>query len=236
MSFYNEILQKKKENKKSLAILLDPDKFDLKTIEEFSKKLIVSSFNYVFVGGSAVKEKVTESLVFELKKHVKIPVFIFPGDINQITDKADVLLFLSLVSGRNPEFLIGQQVKAVPKLNKSSLEVIPTGYILVDGGTETSTMRVSDTLPLNDSDEIFNTAKASEYLGMKLIYLEAGSGANKPVSEAIVSRISSNLKVPVIVGGGIKSRTKIDSLFSAGADLVVVGNIIENNPNLLTVL
>ena len=236
MSFYNEILKKKRDNIKSLAILLDPDKFDVNSIKEFAEKLNNSSFNYVFVGGSSVKDKVTGNLVSELKKCTQIPVFIFPGDVNQITNEADVLLFLSLVSGRNPEFLINQQVKAVPFLDNTKLEVLPTAYILVDGGTKTSTMRVSETAPLIDSVEIFNTAKASEYLGMKLIYLEAGSGAVNPVKEDIVKKVSSGINLPIIVGGGVKSREKIDSLFKAGADLVVVGNVIEKDPSLLTVL
>ncbi|MCL4148994.1 UNVERIFIED_CONTAM: hypothetical protein GTU68_039020 [Idotea baltica] len=162
----------------------------LKKVSNFISKVNQSIATHIFVGGSEVDEGITETLVVEIKKHTTLPVVLFPGDVIQITDKADGILFLSLISGRNPEYLIGKHVTAVSRLKKSSLEVVPTGYLLIENGKETSVQRVSQTKPLkrNNIQNIIDTAKAGELLGMKLIYLEAGSGATHAIEPEIISK------------------------------------------------
>ena len=164
-----------------------------------------------------------------------IPTLIFPGSPQQINERADALLFLSLLSGRNAEWLIGKQVESVPLLKNSPLEVIPTGYLLIDGGKETTVTKTSGTTPLAQDkiDVIVNTALAGQYLGMKLIYLEAGSGAIIPVSSTIIKETREALDLPLIVGGGLRSAAAVSSALSAGADLIVVGNILEKEPTLI---
>ena len=228
---YQNILNSISNSDKLLAILIDPDKMQPKNLPSFLLKLNDSVATHIFVGGSTVEDKVTETLIAEIKKHTQLPVILFPGDVHQITNKANALLFLSLLSGRNPEYLIGKHVEAVSKLRDSSLEVIPTGYILVENGKETSVQRVTQTEPLsrNNFQNIVDTAKAGEFLGMKLIYLEAGSGALHPVSQEIISAVKSDLKIPLIVGGGIKSKKQLDIAYKSGADLVVIGTAFEHD-------
>lgn len=224
------ILQHLKTSKKqNLAVLIDPDKFDLKNASQFIDKVNRSIATHVFVGGSIVEKDVTEALLLAIKPLTNLPIVLFPGDVIQVSEKADAILFLSLVSGRNPEYLIGQQVKAVSKLRNSSLEIIPTGYILVDGKKETATQKVTKTKPLNKSQEIVDTAKAAELLGMQLVYLEAGSGAKQEVSNAVISAVKSEINIPLIVGGGIRSKFAIDKAFKAGANLVVIGTAFEDD-------
>lgn len=176
-----------------------------------------------------------EEYVRALKQEVDVPVVLFPGDAQQFTDQADALLYLSLVSGRNPEYLIGQHVRSAIQIRQSGVETIPTGYILVDGGTITSTMQVTHTEPIlaKDIDTIVATAMAAEMLGMKMVYLEAGSGAACPVSSVIIRAVREAINIPIIVGGGLRSREALDSAYEAGADLCVVGNVLENHPELL---
>ncbi|WP_299383654.1 geranylgeranylglyceryl/heptaprenylglyceryl phosphate synthase [uncultured Lacinutrix sp.] len=224
------ILQHLKTSKKqNLAVLIDPDKFDLKNASQFIDKVNRSIATHVFVGGSIVEKDVTEALLLAIKPLTNLPIVLFPGDVIQVSEKADAILFLSLVSGRNPEYLIGQQVKAVSKLRNSSLEIIPTGYILVDGKKETATQKVTKTKPLNKLQEIVDTAKATELLGMQLVYLEAGSGAKQEVSNAVISAVKSEINIPLIVGGGIRSKFVIDKAFKAGANLVVIGTAFEDD-------
>jgi putative glycerol-1-phosphate prenyltransferase len=224
------ILQHLKTSKKqNLAVLIDPDKFDLKNASQFVDKVNKSITTHVFVGGSVVEKNVTEALLLAIKPLTNLPIVLFPGDVIQVSEKADAILFLSLVSGRNSEYLIGQQVKAVSKLRNSSLEIIPTGYILVDGKKETATQKVTKTKPLNKSQEIVDTAKAAELLGMQLVYLEAGSGAKQEVSDAVISAVKSEINIPLIVGGGIRSKFAIDKAFKAGANLVVIGTAFEDD-------
>ena len=224
------ILQHLKTSKKqNLAVLIDPDKFDLKNASQFIDKVNRSIATHVFVGGSVVEKDVTEALLLAIKPLTNLPIVLFPGDVIQVSEKADAILFLSLVSGRNPEYLIGQQIKAVSKLRNSSLEIIPTGYILVDGKKETATQKVTKTKPLNKSQEIVDTAKAAELLGMQLVYLEAGSGAKQEVSDAVISAVKSEINIPLIVGGGIRSKFAIDKAFKAGANLVVIGTAFEDD-------
>ena len=216
-----------------LAVLIDPDKVALGEVESVAEKIHSIEPDYVFVGGSTVESGATDTFVGEFKKYCDIPVVLFPGCESQITNKADALLFLSLLSGRNPEYLIEQQLRAVNKLENTSLEIIPTGYILVDGGNETSVQRVSNTTPIsqNEMESIVTTAKAGEYMGKQLIYLEAGSGAKFPVHPDIVKAVKETLHIPLIVGGGLRSKTQIDAAYENGADLVVVGTAFEQNIN-----
>lgn len=228
---YNNIKFSAERNRKLLAVLIDPDKMKLDKVSEFIKKVNQSIATHIFVGGSEVEVFQTEKIAIEIKKHTNLPVVLFPGDVSQITDEADAILFLSLISGRNPDYLIGKHIEAVSKLTHTELEVIPTGYILVHSGKETSVQRVSRTKPLvqNDIYKIVDTAKAGELLGMKLIYLEAGSGASVPVSNKIIFEVKKRLNIPLIVGGGIKSKVDIENAYNSGADLVVLGTAFEEN-------
>jgi phosphoglycerol geranylgeranyltransferase len=225
------ILESIKINTKGLAVLIDPDKMKLENVSGFMTKVNLSIATHIFVGGSEVFEGDTDVLVEHIKKHTDLPVILFPGDIIQITDKADGILFLSLISGRNPEYLIGKHVSAISELKKTNLEVIPTGYILIENGKETAVQRVSQTQPIKriDLQIIIDTAKAGELLGMKLIYLEAGSGATHPIEPKLISKVKQELMIPLIVGGGIRSIAALESAYKAGADLVVIGTAFEED-------
>ena len=230
-NIYEQIIQAKNKGQKLLAILLDPDKIALENIENLLLKINQSPATHVFVGGSIVKATILEELIARLKQKTNLPVVIFPGDPSQISPQADAILFLSLLSGRNPDYLIEYQVQAAPILNKMKLEVISTGYILIESGNETAVARVSKTEPLNrdNLDLVLATAQAGEMLGNKLIYLEAGSGAKKAVPLEMIGLISQNIKIPIIVGGGIVDLHGIQKAYNAGADLVVIGTAFENN-------
>jgi len=219
----------KASEKQNLAVLIDPDKFDLKNASQFIDKVSSSIATHIFIGGSTVKANVTQALILAIKPLTKLPIVLFPGDVIQVSNQADAILFLSLVSGRNPEYLIGQHIKAVSKLRDCNLEIIPTGYILVEGGKVTSTQKVTNTKPLIKVLEIVDTAKASELLGMQLIYLEAGSGAKQAVSSKTIKAVKTEINIPLIVGGGIRSKLAIDSAFNAGANLVVIGTAFEED-------
>ncbi len=225
-----------KEGRKLLAILLDPDKMNHDTLVETITNINNSTVDFIFVGGSSVEEKATDKLVLKIKELTTLPIVLFPGNYQQITSHADAILFLSLISGRNPEYLINQQVKAVPYLQKSDLEVIPTGYILIDGGKETAVQKVSETKPIvaDNIDEITQTAIAGMYMGNKLIYLEAGSGALNPVDPSVIKSVTKNLNIPLIVGGGIRSRNELFQAYKNGADVVVIGTAFEENSNFLS--
>ena len=228
---YKNIQEAASKSEKLLAILIDPDKFLVENVSSFFEKVNVSIATHIFVGGSTVNDNATDVLVFEIKKHTSLPVVLFPGDVTQITNKADALLFLSLISGRNPEYLIGKHVASVSKLRNSNLEVIPTGYILIENGKETAVQRVTGTHPISRDDiqTIADTAKAGELLGMKMIYLEAGSGATHSVTPEIISLVKQELQIPLIVGGGIRSKQQLDAAYKSGADLVVIGTAFEEN-------
>ncbi|MBP0904770.1 geranylgeranylglyceryl/heptaprenylglyceryl phosphate synthase [Mariniflexile gromovii] len=228
---YLNIQESVSKGEKLLAVLIDPDKFDIENAVNFVEKLNQSVATYIFVGGSTVEENATDFLVSEIKKYTKLPIVLFPGDVSQITNKADGLLFLSLISGRNPEYLIGKQVASISKLKHTTLEVIPTGYLLIENGKETAVQRVTETQPMpkNNIQNIIDTAKAGELLGMKLIYLEAGSGAKEPVNPKIISLVKQELKIPLIIGGGIRNKKQLDEAYRAGADLVVIGTAFEED-------
>jgi putative glycerol-1-phosphate prenyltransferase len=228
---YRDILQAKKENSKLLAILLDPEKLLLSDVKNLCKKINKSPATHIFIGGSTYNGNHLDELIKEIKQYVDLPVFLFPGDCKQVSAEADAILFLSLLSGRNPDYLIEHQVKAVPILEKTNLEIISTGYLLIESGVETAVERVSETKPLDrkNIDYVSQTAKASEYLGNKLVYLEAGSGAKLTVPLEMISQVSKKLTIPLIVGGGIRSKKEIDNAFNAGADMVVIGTAFEND-------
>ncbi len=231
MVIYKNILDAVAKRKKLLAVLIDPDKFTLNKTKSFIIKVNQSIATHIFVGGSIVDSDATGILISEIKKYTNLPIILFPGDVTQISEKADALLFLSLISGRNPEYLIGKQVKAVSKLKNTSLEVIPTGYVLIEGGKVTSTQKVTDTKPLlrKNIKNIVDTTKAGEFLGMKLMYLEAGSGASQPLNNEIIRSVKNALHIPVIVGGGIKNKAQLSAAYGAGADLVVIGTAFEED-------
>ncbi|WMI66409.1 geranylgeranylglyceryl/heptaprenylglyceryl phosphate synthase [Aestuariibaculum sp. YM273] len=230
-SVYKDIRSAVDSGKKLLAVLIDPDKFSIEKIPDFIAKVNASVATHIFVGGSTVEDEATHVLVEAIKTNTLLPVVLFPGDVTQITPKADALLFLSLISGRNPEYLIGKHVGSVSKLRNLDLEVIPTGYLLIENGKETAVQRVTATKPMSRADiqHIVDTAKAGEFLGMKLIYLEAGSGAIHPITTKIISSVKADLKMPLIVGGGIRTKKQLESAYNAGADIVVIGTAFEQD-------
>ena len=211
--------------------MIDPDKMERDNIFAFIEKVNASIITHIFVGGSNVKEKATEGLVHEIRKNTELPVVLFPGDISQITLEANALLYLSLISGRNPDYLIGKHVKSVSKLRHSKLEVIPTGYILIENGKETAVERVSETLPMprHNIQDVVDTALAGQLLGLQLVYLEAGSGATHPVEMKMIYEVKKALNIPVVVGGGIRTKQQLNDAYTAGADLVVIGTAIEED-------
>jgi phosphoglycerol geranylgeranyltransferase len=228
---YNQILKSKINNQKLLAILLDPDKIVLNNLEILIEKINQSPATHIFIGGSLVENNILDELISKIKEDCDLPIILFPGNPSQISDQADAILFLSLISGRNPDFLIEHQVKAVPILKQTELEIISTGYILIESGKETAVERVSKTKPLdrNNHDLVLATAQAGEMLGHKLIYLEAGSGAKQAVPTEMIKLVSQNIEIPLIVGGGIVDLRGIQKAFDSGADLVVIGTAFENN-------
>jgi putative glycerol-1-phosphate prenyltransferase len=230
-NIYNKIIKSKVESEKLLAILLDPDKIDLNYASVLIEKINQSPATHIFIGGSLVENNILDELISKIKEDCDLPIVLFPGNPSQISDQADAILFLSLISGRNPDFLIEHQVQAVPILKQTNLEIISTGYILVESGTETAVERVSKTTPLerNNPEFILKTAQAGELLGNKLIYLEAGSGAKIAVPEEIIKLVSQNIEIPLIVGGGIIDLQGIQKAYNSGADLVVIGTAFEND-------
>ncbi|MFN7099088.1 MAG: geranylgeranylglyceryl/heptaprenylglyceryl phosphate synthase [Flavobacterium sp.] len=232
-NLYTQILKAKTKNQKLLAILLDPDKITVAQLSDLIPKINQSPATHLFIGGSLVTSNILDELITVLKRDCALPVVLFPGNPSQISDKADGILFLSLISGRNPDYLIGHQVTAAPILKQTQLEIISTGYILIESGTQTAVERVSETKPLDRSniDMVVATAQAGEMLGHQLIYLEAGSGAKQAVSINVITAVAQNIKIPLIVGGGIKNLQGIQIAYEAGADLVVIGTAFENDIN-----
>ncbi len=226
-----KIYQKiKSANRTLLAALVDPDKAGsdfLSVLCDFANKKYV---DVIFVGGSLTFKSVDETIDF-IKRHTQVPVILYPGSPLQISFKADAILFLSLISGRNPEYLIGHHITVAKQLKDSGLEIIPTGYILIEGEKTSATEYISNTKPIPaDKPEIaVATAVAGELLGMKMIYLEAGSGAKKSVNYSLIREVKRNLDIPLIVGGGIKNEETLEKTVRAGADLVVIGTAIEQN-------
>jgi putative glycerol-1-phosphate prenyltransferase len=226
----------RQEKQKALAVLLDPDKLTSpQMLQDMLRKVNESTVDFIFVGGSLVTESNFHSCVEGIAQQTEKPVVLFPGSPDQINEKADALLFLSLISGRNPDLLIGQHVIAAPRLRHSALEVIPTGYMLVESGRLTTALYVSQTLPLpaNKPEIAAATALAGQFLGLQLIYLDAGSGADVPISPSTIEAVRKTVSLPIIVGGGIRSVEQAQAAWNAGADVVVVGTALEQNPEAL---
>ncbi len=223
-----------KGKKKAFAWLIDPDKYSVENISSQISLAELSGVDFIFVGGSLIHNHVDE-LIIKVKSLSKIPVILFPGSPLQLSPDADAILFLSLISGRNPEYLIGNHVVAAPFLRKSGVEVIPTGYILIDGGQQTSVSYMSNTqpIPADKPDIAQATAMAGEMLGLKVIYMDAGSGAINRISKTMISVVANEVKIPLVVGGGIRTQSDVRDAYSSGADVVVVGNAAEANYNLL---
>lgn len=231
MNLYQKIRTSKKDSERLLAILLDPDKLDLDRLSSLIPKINQSPATHLLVGGSSFDGHHLEDIIIALKTATKLPVLLFPGNPSQISGRADGILYLQLLSGRNPDYLIEHQINSVPILEKTKLEILSTGYILIESGHETAVERVSRTKPLdrNNSAYVAQTAKAGELIGNKLIYLEAGSGAQNAVPLSMISTVAERISVPLIVGGGIRSKKGIEEAFEAGANMVVIGTAFEND-------
>lgn len=232
---YQTLLNAKAAAQKLLAVLVDPDKGNAASWANLATLANANGVNFFLVGGSLMVNQRLEECISTLKKHSGIPIILFPGSPAQVTPLADGILLLSLISGRNADLLIGQQVQAAMALKQSGLELLPTGYILIDGGAPTTVSYISNTLPIpaNKPEIAALTALAGEQLGLKLTYLEAGSGANKPVSVEMIKAVSKQVDIPLIVGGGIRNGEAAYEACQAGADVIVIGTAFEEQPELL---
>jgi len=231
-NIYSLILSNRERGKKMLALLIDPDKFDSTDIIDVANDCGVDIF---LVGGSLITKGNTEECISYIKAKSTIPILLFPGSIAQVNEKADAVLLLSLISGRNADMLIGNHVQAAPVLKESKLEIIPTGYMLIDGGRQTTVSYISNTLPIPaDKPEIaVCTAMAGEMLGLKMIYLEAGSGAINPVPVQMIKKVRKAIDIPLFVGGGITDEKKAAEACEAGADIIVIGTAAEKDVNVI---
>ncbi len=232
---YQKMVDKKEQGRKLFAVLIDPDKVNTLLLDPFTDLCVQAGVDYLLVGGSLVISDHLDECIQQIKKNCDIPVILFPGSPSQVSSYADALLYLSLISGRNPELLIGQHVISAPQVRKSGLEVISTGYMVIDGGAPTTVSYISNALPIpSDKNEIaICTAMAGEMLGMKVIYMDAGSGARTSVSESMISKVAQGIEIPLIVGGGITDPEKAYRNCKAGADIIVVGNAIEKDQGLI---
>ncbi len=230
MEVYQYIQQRLSQGKKCFAVLIDPEKTSGQSLVSVVKTIDKARPQLILVGGSGWQQSLDDA-VQTIRRLTDIPVVLFPGNASQFSSHADAMLFLSLISGRNPEFLIGQQVAAAATIKQSGLETIPTGYILVDGGVRTAVEKVSGTTPLADTESIVNTAIAGEMMGQRLIYLEAGSGALRPVAPEVISAVRRQISIPLIVGGGLVNLEMVQRALDAGADLIVIGNHFEHHPD-----
>lgn len=235
MNVYKSLLEKKKKGTKSFALLIDPDKVTTSSLTPLLDLAIAAKVDYLLVGGSLVISDHLDECVLYIKKLCAIPIILFPGSPSQISRHADALLYLSLISGRNPELLIGQHVISAPFVKKSGLEIISTGYMVIDGGAPTTVSYISNAAPIPaDKAEIaLCTALAGEMLGKKIIYMDAGSGAKKAISEEMIRAVATNIDIPLVIGGGILDAEKAYLNCKAGADVIVVGNAIEKDPSLI---
>ena len=230
------LISKRASGLKSFAVLIDPDKIqDAGKLVKLINIAVENKVDYFFVGGSLLTGNNLHQVIEHVKGNSQLPVVLFPGSTMHIDGSADAVLFLSLISGRNPELLIGQQVIAAPILKRSNLEILPTGYILIDSDNKTTVSYMSNTVPIpaDKHSVAVCTAMAGEMLGLKLIYMDAGSGARYPISSRMIAAVRRSIDIPLIIGGGITSADKALASLRAGADMLVVGNGIEENPNLL---
>ena len=241
MDLYAQLAADARNKKQLLGILLDPEKFPLETVgtevqinRAFAKAYIYklpSATTHLLLGGSSNSYISTDEVAMLIKEYSDLPLLLFPGDHSQLSAHADAILFLSLLSGRNPDYLIGQQVKAAPVLHLMNLEIIPTGYILINGKKKSAVERTSGTKPMPQRKlpKIVATALAAQYLGKKLVYLEAGSGAKRPVQPHVIEAVAKAIDIPLVVGGGIRTSSQLEAAYSAGADMVIVGTAFEED-------
>jgi phosphoglycerol geranylgeranyltransferase len=232
---YNQLQNAHAKGQKKLAVLFDPDKMRLGKMGQAIDHAVDCGVDYFFIGGSLIVNNMLDEVLATVKQRCDIPLVLFPGNSFQLSYRADALLFLSLISGRNPELLIGQHVIAAPFLKMSPLEIISTGYMLIDGGVQTSVQYMSNTYPIpaHKADIAVCTAIAGEMLGLKTLYMDAGSGAKMPISREMVEAVRGAVSVPLIVGGGVRTPEKVAENYRAGADVVVVGSAIESDPGLI---
>jgi len=236
MNILGNLTERKQKGIKSLAVLIDPDKVeDDNSLTMMIRMCMENMVDYFLVGGSFITKNTSSHIITKIKELCDIPVVLFPGSNLHIDLSADSILFLSLISGRNPDYLIGQHVLAAPILKNSTLEIIPTGYVLIGENNATTVSYISNTIPIPaDKYSIAAcTALAGEMLGLKIIYLDAGSGAENHISPKMISSVKKSISIPLMVGGGLNSLVKVSEALEAGAETVVVGNGIENNPELL---
>ncbi len=235
MNVYEKIITARSKGKKLFAVLFDPDKLSGKKLSAAAAACQDAGVDFAFVGSSLLTRDNLDSCIKTIRKKFRRPIVLFPGNTLQVTKQADAILFLSLISGRNAEMLIGSHVIAAPMIRQSNIEVIPTGYMLIESGVPTSVSYMSNSTPIprDKTDIAASTAIAGEMLGLKLMYLDAGSGAKEPLSSEIIKAVRKSTRVPVIAGGGIRSAELAAEKCRAGADVVVVGNSIEKNPELI---
>jgi phosphoglycerol geranylgeranyltransferase len=235
MNVYEKIVTARSKGKKLFAVLFDPDKLSGKKLSETAAACERAGVDFAFVGSSLLTRDNLDSCIKTIGKKFRKPIVLFPGNTLQVTKSADAILFLSLISGRNAEMLIGNHVIAAPMIRQSNIEVIPTGYMLIESGMPTSVSYMSNSTPIprDKTDIAASTAIAGEMLGLKLMYLDAGSGAKEALSSEIIKAVRKKTSVPVIAGGGIRSAELAMEKCHAGADVVVVGNSIEKNPELI---
>ena len=233
MKVYSYLLNRIEEKKAAYLILIDPDKLSEEQLLEFIKICDNSDVDGYLVGGSLITAGDLEKTIDNIKSVSKLPTILFPGSVNQVNGKADALFYLSLLSGRNPEHLIGNHVNAAPLIKKVGIETISVGYLLIESGKTTTAEYMSGTkpIPAHKPQIAAATALAGEYLGVKMIYLEAGSGADNPVPVEMVSIVSKVISIPIIVGGGIKTPQQAEERVRAGAKIIVTGNYFENSSN-----
>lgn len=232
-SVFSIVMQRKRQGKKSLALLLDPDKTDLQSPQILLERLNFIAPDLILVGGSLMLSDQLNGLIHLIKTATRFKTVLFPGNALHISPEADAILFLSLISGRNPDLLIGQHVHAAPMLKRTGIEVIPTGYMLIDGGKTTTANYISNTLPIpaHKPEIAACTALAGQMLGLKSIYLDGGSGAENPISPKVIEAVKQEIDIPLIVGGGIRSEITAEKAYLAGADMLVIGTTFENAPD-----
>jgi phosphoglycerol geranylgeranyltransferase len=238
MGIVEQIREKQALGKKQFALLIDPDSASISEVARLCESAVEAKVDMIFVGGSLMTNGSMDQVINSIHSNCNIPAVIFPGDPSQVSSSADAILFLSVISGRNPEMLIGRHVMSAPVLKRAGIEVIPTGYMLIDSGTQTTASYMSGTTPIpHDKNDIAAcTALAGEMLGLNAIFMDGGSGAKNPISEEMIAAVRSQISVPLFTGGGIRTPEKALANCKAGADVIVVGNAIEKDPNLLSEL
>ncbi len=236
MTLYSALQKDARAGKKKFAVLIDADKYTLPSLRKAAEISVKAGADYFFFGGSLLTSDSQTDFITWIKDNTAVPVVLFPGNSQQLNNKADAILLLSLISGRNPDMLIGRHVISAPFLKASKLEILPTGYMLIESGRMTSVAYMSGTTPIpSNKDEIaVCTAMAGEMLGLGLIYMDAGSGAQNPVPVSMIEKVKSSTSVPLIIGGGINTPLKAKAALNAGADVIVVGNAIEKDPSVIT--